>query len=107
MLYLHDTIQMDLVKVELNYPLSDDNIVDIVRKTIEKESPSSIKLCVMDAISSVPGVRFPYERIVQLLKEYNILSLVDGAHAVGQIHLNLKESQPDFFITNLHKVKNK
>ncbi|CAO3610002.1 unnamed protein product [Cunninghamella blakesleeana] len=103
MVYLHDTIQMDLVKIELNYPLSDDDIVNLVKKTIEKESPSSIKLCVMDAISSVPGLRFPFERVVQLLKEYNILSLVDGAHAIGQIHLNLKESQPDFFVTNLHK----
>lgn len=60
-------------------------------------------MAVFDALSSLPGVRFPFEIINSIVHENNILSLIDGAHAIGQIELNLKELNPDFFITNCHK----
>jgi selenocysteine lyase/cysteine desulfurase len=44
----------------------------------------------MDAISSVPAVRFPFESVVKLVREYNILSLVDGAHAIGGVIIKNK-----------------
>ncbi|CAO3625096.1 unnamed protein product [Cunninghamella echinulata] len=106
LVYVHDSFEAQLVQVELKYPLSDDEIVDSVRMAIEKENQESsqpIKLAVLDAITSVPGVRFPFERVVKLLKKYNILSCVDAAHALGQISVNLHEIDPDFFVTNAHK----
>lgn len=81
--YVQDSRKAQLVQVELKYPLSDEQILDITKEAIEREGPESFKLGVFDAISSVPGVRFPFERMCKLMKEYNILSLVDGAHAIG------------------------
>ncbi|KAI8093111.1 pyridoxal phosphate-dependent transferase [Halteromyces radiatus] len=103
--YVQDAHQAELIPIQLNYPMSDDTILEIIQQTIvQHHLPSSpIKLCVMDAITSVPGVRFPFERVVKLLKEYDILSLVDGAHAIGQIPLDLHQIDPDFFVTNCHK----
>ncbi|KAI8344093.1 pyridoxal phosphate-dependent transferase [Chlamydoabsidia padenii] len=101
--YVQDAHQAELIPIELDYPINDDDIIDKIQQTIDLHPPSSIKLCVLDAITSVPGVRFPFERVVQLLKEHNILSLVDGAHAIGQIPLDLHHTDPDFFITNCHK----
>ncbi|CAO3614850.1 unnamed protein product [Mucor hiemalis] len=94
------------VKIDLAYPLNDAEILSLIKETIEtenKKGDGDIKVCIMDAISSVPAVRFPFESAIKLVREYNILSLVDGAHAVGQIPLNLHETDPDFFITNCHK----
>jgi selenocysteine lyase/cysteine desulfurase len=77
-----------LIKIDLAYPLSDDEVLNLIKEAIERENSKgdgTIKVCFMDAISSVPAVRFPFEAAVKLVREYNILSLVDGAHAIGMI----------------------
>ncbi|KAL0095145.1 pyridoxal phosphate-dependent transferase [Phycomyces blakesleeanus] len=102
--YIKDSRKVELVKVELNYPLSDSQVVQVIKETITKQAnPERFRLCVMDGISSVPGVVFPFEKVVKLLKEYKILSLVDGAHCIGQIPLNIRHADPDFFLSNCHK----
>ncbi|SPO27978.1 related to isopenicillin N epimerase [Ustilago trichophora] len=98
--------KLKLVKVALTYPLSHDQVI---RKTTEaivkaqEEEGLNIRIGIVDAISSIPGVLVPWQRIVSLFRTHSILSLVDGAHAVGQIPLNLKQADPDFFISNCHK----
>ena len=88
-------------KVELDYPISDDEILKLTEFTLQ--SNKSIKLILMDAISSLPGVRFPWEKVCNLCRQYNIFSLVDAAHAVTQIPVDISRTQPDFFVSNLHK----
>ncbi|GAA5810552.1 hypothetical protein MFLAVUS_003975 [Mucor flavus] len=98
--------KLKLVKIDLAYPMSDSEVLDLIEETIENENQKNdgaIKVCFMDAISSVPAVLFPFESAIKLVRKHNILSMVDGAHAIGQIPLDLHEMDPDFFITNCHK----
>lgn len=140
MRFIRDTKGVELVILDPVYPIGDDDLVAMIEEAILKEEAKvgvtggKIKLAVIDAISSMPGVRVPFERIIKLLREHQILSLIDGAHAIGkqcclrcisaklmmlttftsflsqffcfhigQIPLNLRETDPDFFLSNCHK----
>ena len=50
-----------------------------------------------DHITSQSAIRMPLEKLIPLCKEYGVMTLIDGAHAPGQIPLNLKELDADFY----------
>ncbi|KAI8144398.1 pyridoxal phosphate-dependent transferase [Fennellomyces sp. T-0311] len=102
--YLEDIGLIKLIKIQLNYPLSDDQVLDIIRDTIEKNNKEGkIRLALLDALVANPGVLFPYQAASRLVQEYGILSLIDAAHAAGQIPIDVSAFDPDFLVTNLHK----
>lgn len=98
--FLQNRIGIEIVVVDLTYPMEDKDVVQLFKDCFEK---SKIKLAMFDAVSSMPGVRIPFEKLVSLCKEYGVLSLVDGAHSVGLIPLDLATLKPDFYTSNLHK----
>lgn len=46
-----------------------------------------------------PSVLYPWEKVVTLCKKYGALSIIDGAHAIGQIPLDVKKADCDFFVS--------
>ncbi|KAG0764450.1 hypothetical protein G6F16_008451 [Rhizopus arrhizus] len=104
--FLQNYKKVELVRINLSYPIEDDDVIRLTREAIERENAKEngkIRLCMLDVITSLPGVCKPYKSLVKLLKEYDILSLVDGAHSLGHVELNLTELDPDFFFANCHK----
>ncbi len=43
-------------------------------------------------------ILYPWEEIVKLCKKYGALSLVDAAHAIGQILTDVKKADCDFWV---------
>ncbi|CAF1913069.1 unnamed protein product [Rotaria magnacalcarata] len=41
--------------------------------------------------------------MIKYFRQQGILTLIDGAHAVGAIQLDLKKLDPDFYLSNTHK----
>lgn len=54
-------------------------------------------------ISSPTALIAPVKEICQLARQAGILTVIDGAHAPGQIDVNLVELDADFYGANLHK----
>ncbi len=54
-------------------------------------------------ITSPTALIFPVAEICRRARAAGILSIVDGAHAVGQIPLDLENLGADFYSSNLHK----
>ncbi|KAF9431655.1 hypothetical protein BGZ76_011865 [Entomortierella beljakovae] len=96
-----------IVEVPVVMPMTDHELVYQVEKTvvdhIAKKDGTQIRLAVIDWISSVPAVVHPVKALVDMLKSYGILVLIDGAHAIGQVPVDLTFLNTDFFITNCHK----
>jgi isopenicillin-N epimerase len=54
-------------------------------------------------ITSPTAIIFPVKELIRRARAEGILSVIDGAHAPGQIALNLEELEPDVYSGNLHK----
>lgn len=104
--YLSESTGVAGERVEIRYPLADDEVMRKFEERVQrvKDDGKRPRVAVFDTISSFPGVRVPWERLVQSCKAHGVMSLVDGAHGIGHIDLqHLGTVGPDFFTSNCHK----
>ncbi|CAK7200249.1 hypothetical protein SEUCBS139899_002940 [Sporothrix eucalyptigena] len=106
---LSETGRVHPVEIHVSFPVDDDDT--IVQKLRDAYAAATargltVRLAIFDTIVSAPGVLLPWERLTATCRELGILSLIDGAHAIGHIdltHLGSPEVSPDFLVSNLHK----
>jgi selenocysteine lyase/cysteine desulfurase len=104
--YLRDTYKhVHLIEIVFDHESisSHANILAKVENVLEQYVDCNIVLAVYDHISSVPAVVFPVIQLTAMFKQRGILSLVDGAQAVGQATINIKELGADYYLSNCHK----
>lgn len=75
---------------------------DFVKSFLEGVTPNT-KIIFLSHITSPTATIFPLEKIIQFAKTKNIITIVDGAHAPGQIPLHLDSLSANFYAGNLHK----
>lgn len=92
-------------KIPISYPIEDEDLVEAFEKGIaaSKAEGKRPRVAVFDTITSVPGIRVPFEILVSVCRKENIFSLIDGAHCIGHIPIDLSALDPDFFVSNCHK----
>jgi Cys-tRNA synthase (O-phospho-L-seryl-tRNA:Cys-tRNA synthase) len=89
--------------IPLIFPSSPSELIEQFKKhlnsVMESRAPGAKVVVVLDSIVSNPGWLMPWREMVKICKEADAISLVDGAHSIGQEALDLKEIDPDFFVT--------
>ncbi len=89
-----------VIRQDIPLPLpSTEEIIDLFWSGVSENT----RLIFLSQITSPTAVRLPVEEICQRAREAGILTLVDGAHAPGQLDLNLGDMEADFYTGNCHK----
>lgn len=88
--------------VETPVPLDIRSVDDIVGRILAALTPRT-RLVVVDHIASPTGLVFPVAQIVAACHRRGVPVLVDAAHAPGQLDVDLRAIDADFWVGNLHK----
>jgi selenocysteine lyase/cysteine desulfurase len=80
-------------------PASTGEIVELFNKALTPRT----RVIVFSHITTTTGLVLPAKEICALARERGILTHVDGAHAIGQIPLDLHDLGCDFYATSPHK----
>jgi isopenicillin-N epimerase len=80
-------------------PQSVDEIVEL----FERAMTPNTRVIFFSHITTATGVILPAKEICALARRHGALSAVDGAHAIGQIPLNMHDMGCDFYGSSPHK----
>lgn len=88
----------------INFPIpvpitSSPELVDIFWQGVTART----KIIFISHITSPTGIIFPIKEICLRARQAGIITIIDGAHAPGQIPLNLRELGADIYTGALHK----
>ncbi len=98
--YLSEKNGFKVVQQDIPLPLpSETEILEILWSGVNERT----RLIFISQITSPTAVRLPVEEICRRARQVGIPVLVDGAHAPGQIKLDLRTLGADFYTGNCHK----
>lgn len=88
------------IRQKIRFPIESKE--DFVSQFL-KGVTSKTKLIFLSHLTSITGLRLPIDEICAFAKEKGILTFIDGAHAPGQVNVNLENLQADFYTGACHK----
>lgn len=89
-----------LVRADIPYRINEESqILDAIEDAIT----TNTKLAIIDHISSPTAMIFPIKKIVDMLSARGIDCFIDGAHAPGQLPLDLENLGAAYYGANNHK----
>jgi len=103
--WLGATKEVETVTVKVKFPVSsNDDIVLPFQKTLARvKSEGKHPVVIVSQVSSSPAIVLPVGKIVALCKAADVPVIVDGAHALGAVPVDIHAMQPDFWFGNGHK----
>lgn len=88
------------VRQKIRFPLESKE--DFITQFVNGITTNT-RIIFISHITSSTGLRLPVEEICAIAKEKGIITFVDGAHAPGQVEVNLSVLQADIYTGACHK----
>ncbi len=82
-----------------NHPASDEEIVSLYESRITPKT----RLLMVCHMVNITGQILPIRKICDMAHSHGVEVMVDGAHCVGHIDVNIRELNCDYYGSSLHK----
>ncbi|MEM9064454.1 MAG: aminotransferase class V-fold PLP-dependent enzyme [Planctomycetota bacterium] len=89
-----------IIEAKLPFPAASSSHL---RDAILDAMTERTRVCLVSSVTSPSALVLPVEEIVDECRQRGIISIVDGAHAPGQMRCSVEKLGCDFFAANLHK----
>ena len=89
--YIYRTVTMPITSTE--------RVIDEIWNGVTERT----KVLFLSHITSPSAIIFPVAELINRAKKAGIITVIDGAHASGQIDLNMHDLAADFYVGNCHK----
>lgn len=95
-----NSVGAEVIMQHVSFPLhSEDDLVELVSRTL----PSTARLAVFDHITSNTAICMPVAKLVEVCHSRGVPVLIDGAHALGMLDLDIPSIGADYYVSNCHK----
>lgn len=89
-------------KISVDFASSDSSIIESYKKAITDKT----RVVHLTYMTHRLGYIMPVQPIIDIAHAYGAEVVLDGAHVVGQIEINIEDIDCDYFATSLHKWLN-
>lgn len=98
--FVADRAGATLIVAEVPFPLASSQ--EVTESILDSVSDRT-KIALIDHVASPSALVFPILEIVERLNERGVDTLVDGAHAAGNVPLDLRSINAAYYAGNCHK----
>jgi isopenicillin-N epimerase len=98
--YLAEQTGAEVVVANIPFPRPEPAAI---LKNIERAIGRRTRIAVIDHITSSSALVLPVEEIVRLCHAAGVPVLIDGAHGAGQVALDLRQLDADWYVGTCHK----
>jgi isopenicillin-N epimerase len=88
------------VEVDVPFPHPDENLL-LAR--LDAAIGPRARLAILDHVTSPSALTLPVAAMVRICRDRSVPVIVDGAHAPGQLSLDIAQIDADWYVGNCHK----